>query len=281
MGRKQTSPAGDFTQFVAWFPWWLGLGLAPVAYFALHHHATLPMPPTPPPGQIGSMLMPTMLRALAMVGQYVLPFLLLLGAAISAWRQRARKKLLNSVVKSDAADALNDMGWQQFEHLVGEGFRLQGYRVTETGGGGADGGVDLVLSKGTEKFLVQCKQWRALRVGVDVVRQLYGVMAARGAAGGFVVTSGRFTEAAKEFAQGRHVQLVDGTQLQALLRQARAGHPSTQRPAAEASATPNVPDCPVCAKAMVPRLARRGAQAGQRFWGCSAYPACKGTRAAA
>ncbi len=42
----------------------------------------------------------------------------------------------------------------------------------------------------------------ALKVGVDVVRELYGVMAAKGATGGFVVTSGRFTEDAKAFAQG-------------------------------------------------------------------------------
>jgi restriction system protein len=33
-------------------------------------------------------------------------------------------------------------------------------------------GVDLALTKGTEKFLVQCKQWKAYKVGVDVVREL-------------------------------------------------------------------------------------------------------------
>jgi restriction system protein len=37
-------------------------------------------------------------------------------------------------------------------------------------------------------------------VGVDVVRQLYGLMAAHGATGGFVVTSGRFTDEATAFA---------------------------------------------------------------------------------
>src|SRR5687767_13924553 len=111
--------------------------------------------------------------------------------------------------------------------LVSEGFRLQGYQVEETGGGGPDGGIDLVLSgpgkTGREKFLVQCKQWRAFKVGVTVVRELYDVMAARGAAGGFVVTSGRFTEEAISFASGRNVTLVDGSKLHGLLRQAKAG----------------------------------------------------------
>jgi len=49
------------------------------------------------------------------------------------------------------------MSWQQFETLVGEGFLRRGGRVKETGGGGPDGGVDLVLSKDGEKTLVQCK----------------------------------------------------------------------------------------------------------------------------
>ena len=38
--------------------------------------------------------------------------------------------------------------------------------------------------------------------------------------------------------------------------------------------------CPVCGGSMVLRTAQKGAQAGSRFWGCSSYPACKGTRPA-
>ena len=38
------------------------------------------------------------------------------------------------------------------------------------------------------------------------------------------------------------------------------------------------PDCPRCGKSMALRTARRGPNAGQSFWGCSAYPDCTGTR---
>ncbi len=38
------------------------------------------------------------------------------------------------------------------------------------------------------------------------------------------------------------------------------------------------PNCPRCGKPMVRRTARVGANAGQSFWGCSAYPDCTGTR---
>ena len=39
-----------------------------------------------------------------------------------------------------------------------------------------------------------------------------------------------------------------------------------------------LPTCPLCAKPMALRTARKGARAGSQFWGCSGYPECKGTR---
>jgi restriction system protein len=38
------------------------------------------------------------------------------------------------------------------------------------------------------------------------------------------------------------------------------------------------PECPTCGKVMMQRTARQGRSAGKPFWGCTAYPACKGTR---
>lgn len=38
------------------------------------------------------------------------------------------------------------------------------------------------------------------------------------------------------------------------------------------------PNCPNCAKPMVLRTAHKGENAGLQFWGCVAYPACKGTK---
>lgn len=43
------------------------------------------------------------------------------------------------------------------------------------------------------------------------------------------------------------------------------------------SAQPS-PACPQCGKPMVQRTALRGPRAGQAFWGCAAYPDCRGTR---
>jgi restriction system protein len=215
---------------------------------------------------------------MASIFQYILPAVCLAAAAASAWKASQRKSLAHGVTASSSASSLDGMTWHEFELLVGEAFRQKGYKVLELGGAGPDGGVDLVLTKGSEKFLVQCKQWKAFKVSVDVVREVYGVMAAKGAAGGFVVTSGKFTADAQEFARGRNLTLVDGDKLFAMLQSARAGI-KKGAPAAVATTRPGVsaPACPACRSAMVEREAKRGTHAGKAFWGCSTYPKCRGT----
>lgn len=135
---------------------------------------------------------------------------------------------------------------------------------------------------------MQCKQWRAFKVGVPVVRELYGVMAAKGAAGGFVVTSGRFTAEAEAFAEGRNVQLLDGPKLERMLKHARGDVGAPRAAAAPVpqsagvvrqDARPLSPLCPKCSQQMKRRKATKGAKAGQEFWGCVTYPQCRGTRA--
>lgn len=114
----------------------------------------------------------------------------------------------------------SNMRQAEFELLVGEGFRLQGFLVIDAGGG-AEGGADLVLQKGEEKFLVLCREWRTPKVDVGAVRALHGLMGARGAAGGFVATSGEFTAAAAEYADACNIRLLNGAQLHQMLEKAK------------------------------------------------------------
>jgi restriction system protein len=296
MARKRRSSGFEaVADLVALLPWWIGVALAAVSYVVLHAMA---VPVKVIPGQpinAANLMFGSLRGGLALIGQYIVPIICLAGAALSVFRRRHREQLVSNVSQSKSADALDDMSWREFELLVGEAFRLQGYRVSEQGGAGPDGGIDLILSKGSEKFLVQCKQWKAFKVSVTVVRELYGVMAAKGAAGGFVVTSGRFTDEATAFASGRNIKLIDGPLLHGLIRQAKnsrsavpAASPrhftavptsSSPRPVSSPGATQgSTPSCPSCGSAMAKRKAKRGANMGGEFWGCETYPVCKGTR---
>jgi restriction system protein len=140
--------------------------------------------------------------------------------------------LFETTSASSSADVLKNMSWQQFETLVGEGFRRRGYSLKETGGGRPDGGVDLVLSKNGEKTLVQCRQWKAFKVGVSTVRELYGAMAAGGAAADIVVTFGKFTHEAEAFAACQYIRLMNGDALMKLLQEAPARTGASPRPSA-------------------------------------------------
>lgn len=283
--RRKSSPLEDMLDLVARLPWWGGVALGVAGYLILHRLAAPISATGVQPGQVAGLMQQAVIKGLATAGQYIVPIICFAGAALSAWRRKQRQSLVSDVAQAQSVNALDGMSWREFELLVGEAFRLQGFRVSETGGGGPDGGVDLTLTKGTEKFLVQCKQWKAFKVGVDVVRELYGVMAARGATGGFVVTSGRFTAEAKAFAEGRNVQLVDGPRLFSMIKQAKqsmsaAVKPPDKKPAIAQLAAANEPACPQCGSGMVMRTARKGANAGGAFWGCSNFPSCRGVRQA-
>lgn len=281
MPRKpKSSPMEDLFVIVARLPWWGGVAAAIISYLVLHAFAAPGVRPTAAGStDVAGQMLSTMVRTIATFAQVVVPIVCLFAAGVSAVKARQRSSLVTTVASS-AASSLNDMSWVQFEQLVGEGFRLQGYTVVETGGVGvADGGVDLLLSRGRETFIVQCKQWRAFKVGVDVVRELFGVMAARGAAGGFVVTSGTFTLDAIKFASGRNVTLIDGPKLHNMIRRAHASMPSAPvPPPTSRPGSAETPSCPICHSTMVRRQSRKGAMAGTSFWGCPRYPTCRGTR---
>lgn len=81
------------------------------------------------------------------------------------------------------------------------------------------------------------------------VRQLYGVMAAERAVGGFVVSSGSFTEDAKAFSEGRSIRLIDAKKLRSMIGASTPSSAPTQTSADTA------PTCPKCGSPMIQRTA--------------------------
>jgi len=284
--RHRKSDIEDLIDLASILPWWLGLSIAVLSYFLLHPFAEVSVPQATSIRDIAGPLTAQVIRTGAMFGQYLLPFVFLLGAGASALKVYRNKKLLAEAVGTASSADLMDLSWEDFEHLVGEAFRERGFSVSETAPG-PDGGVDLALRKDGELHLVQCKRWRARKVGVEVVRELYGVMSARGAAGGYVVSSGTFSQEARNFAEGRNIELWDGAKLKAVIRQGRNSLRPAPSPTPKDISTPprqgqgameKTPSCPQCGADMVLRTAKRGCNAGQQFWGCSAFPRCRGTQ---
>lgn len=203
------------------------------------------------------------------------------AALVSSLKGRQRSLLLDS---RDELESISSIGWKQFEMLAGEAFRRQGYSVEETGLGGADGGIDLVLRKDGRRTLVQCKQWRRRQVDVATIREMWGLAAHHGADAVKIVCSDSYTPDAARFAHGKPIELIGGEEF---LRMIKAVQTTATGPGAGATErvqptvappTAAAPEgCPRCGKAMVRRNNRSTSSA---FLGCSGYPACRGTRAA-
>jgi restriction system protein len=266
--RRRTGLFEDAMEIAARLPWGVSVALAGAAYIVLHVLASSAPAHPANTSELGVFAGRQLLSTIARFLQYILPVALLVGAAVSYVRRR-RSGILLADAAADPAGSIDALSWRDFERLVGASFEKDGFVVTHTGGGGADGGVDLVITKGRETTLVQCKQWRAQNVSVTTVRELYGVMAARGAAHGIVVSAGDFTSDAHEFVRGRNIDLLNGRALAAILSSGNAAH--------DASASARAPVCPKCGSRMLERVAGKGPNTGRRFWGCDTFPRCRAT----
>jgi restriction system protein len=151
---------------------------------------------------------------------------------------------------------LRHLDAKEFEWLVGEMFRREGWKVSETGRhDGPDGGLDLVLTRARERLLVQCKRWQSWSVGVEDVRAFAGVLSREQADGGIFVTMSDFTEAARADAAKLGMTLIDGVDLFERVEKVRKPEP-----------------CPLCGSAMLLDRSTYG------WWFHCIAPHCRGKR---
>jgi len=144
--------------------------------------------------------------------------------AFFAWLRRIGGALFWPILRdepsrhgSDPVVEIRAMKWLNLQLLLAEAFRLQGFLVKEIGGESAD----MVLLKEEQTFLVDCRHWRSSEVGANAAGRLYGAMGRLDAKGGFVVTAGKFTPDALEFARGLNVELIAGRELARMLELAK------------------------------------------------------------
>jgi restriction system protein len=103
----------------------------------------------------------------------------------------------------DDPELLRKVSPRKFEGIIAELLTRQGYRVELTPAT-RDGGFDMYAAKsdtlGRFLFLVECKRYTPpSKVGVQVIRSLYGVLQQSKATAGIIATTSFFTSAAKEF----------------------------------------------------------------------------------
>ena len=171
---------------------------------------------------------------------------------------------------------LKSLEWKRYEEVCMEYLRMKNClaNVTCTG---ADGGIDIKIadSNGVVFAVGQCKAWNR-PIGVSLIRELYGVMAADRVKHGIFLTTSEYSQEALEFAKGKNLLLIDCDELVTLIN----GLDDINKRRIDLIATAGdykTPTCVRCNVKMTKRTAKNGKNAGGEFWGCPNYPKCKNT----
>jgi restriction system protein len=194
-----------------------------------------------------------------------------------------RKQRKAAILKVDLDDErtlcmLRGMTPSQFEHEMARMFTALGYSA-EVVGGANDHGIDVVAHKDGKKYYIQCKRFMHTEVTPHDVRDFLGAIKDidHPAEMGFLITTNKFTLAAKKAAEGDpRIEPVDAIRLVEYYKMAQGKMPTEphmpepQAPAPQA----NTKHCPRCGGNLALRTAHKGEHAGHQFWGCSNYPKC-------
>lgn len=170
-------------------------------------------------------------------------------------------------------ELIQSIEWKRFEDLCQRFYTSKGIR-SECTPLGPDGGIDIRLfqdNSGKATAIVQCKAWGDSYVGVRPIRELLGVMVHEKVAKAFFMTSGKYSDEAKDFAAPNRITLIDGKMLLAMLLRL----PEESRNQLLAFATSgdySAPSCPTCGTKM--RLVA-GTEGRRDFWGCTSSPKCR------
>lgn len=151
---------------------------------------------------------------------------LLAEAATAEERIDAGYRELRSALAADLLDRVREGSWEFFEQLVLDVLKAMGYggpegSIERLGGGGADEGVDGVIREdalGLDLIYVQAKSWQET-VGRPEIQRFFGALHGKRAGKGVFITTSKFSDGAREYAQGvtPRVILVDGRQLAQLM----------------------------------------------------------------
>lgn len=261
MAKKSASMFKLLTEL----PWWTSIVVAAITYVGLTH--VLPIVKT------GNPIIDTVFNALAHAGPFFAA-IFLLASPFAFLNARRKRRLLDHQKDLDTIKALS---WKEFEELVAEAYRRQGYRVSENDFG-PDGGIDVTLTKGGETIIVQCKQWRSKSVGVSVVREMFGVLTAHSASRVLIICCGGFTRDAIAFAKEKPIQLIGGAELLDIVQDVQATSLiKNTAPVANVDIEMTELTCPKCGNLLVKRTAKKGGNAGNTFLGCATFPKCRYT----
>ena len=136
-----------------------------------------------------------------------LPFVGLAGYA--GWRQW---KEPSAARIKETLDKLCSMRWAEFQTLLGDRFRRDGYEVAAP-----KNGADFELRKDGYTTLVSGKRWKVANAGIGPLRELADAIRSADAREGWFITAGTLSPSATTFAREQKIRVIEGAELAKLL----------------------------------------------------------------
>lgn len=121
------------------------------------------------------------------------------------YKQTQRKM---NVMRYAEAEKLKAMKPNEFETYIGDLFSIMGYesKVTPLTG---DGGKDILLRKGDDLTIVECKRYNATKVTRPDIQKFHSAIMDMNAKEGLYVTTGYFTVPAIKYVLDKPITLID------------------------------------------------------------------------
>jgi len=188
-----------------------------------------------------------------------------------------KKKRGSSDDERKSLSSLRELSWKDFNEYITGLFEKLGYFLVGKKGMNEEG-TDLKLKRDGRLSIVRCKKYYVRKVPLSMVLEFYKAMRIEPALEkGYFITTGFYSREAKKYASDKQLELIDGIKFMAFVRIAYSIDAAEEKSAMQNSLEWPVYKCPMCGAQMVLRTVDSNIHNVTHFWGCSSYPACKGT----
>ena len=144
----------------------------------------------------------------AMAAFSALPFAAIAAyAGVQQFRQPGARRVAATLERA------RGLSGESFISSLEEGFRREGYAVTRI-----NAGAELELRRDGLVTLVACKRWKAMRAGIEPLREFHAATRKEGVVGRMYIAAGEVPESARAFAAEKNIRLVQAEELARLLK---------------------------------------------------------------
>ncbi|MFZ2198578.1 MAG: restriction endonuclease [Thermodesulfovibrionales bacterium] len=200
--------------------------------------------------------------------------IIFLISAVALILKSNKKQRGSSADERKSLSGLRELSWKDFNEYITGLFEKLGYFLVDKKGMNEEG-TDLKLKRDGRLSIVRCKKYYVRKVPLSMVLEFYKTIGREPELEkGYFITTGFFSREARKFASEKQLELIDGVKLMDFVRIADSIDAAEEKSAIFNNEKMPGYTCPMCGAQMILRTVDSNPLT--HFWGCSAYPACKG-----